>query len=90
MLLKKRAQLQGSLHDSDNEALVHVEREIEELGGLAAYQRMSSIGQGDDRGGGSEKVLISWLREMGMASGVSGSKLRYAHLCTLHSESDVE
>jgi 25S rRNA (adenine2142-N1)-methyltransferase len=57
--------------------LANVDRDIDELGGLAAYQRMSSIGQGNDRGGGSEKVLILWLREMGMPSGESSSKLRY-------------
>jgi len=28
---------------------------------------MSSIGQSSDRGGGSEKVLIEWLKEMGWA-----------------------
>jgi len=76
-LLKKHAQLQGLTRNSENvKALADVDREIEELGGLAAYQRMSSIGQGDDRGGGSEKVLISWLREMGMSSRESSSKLR--------------
>lgn len=34
------------------------------MGGLAAYQRMSSIGQGKDRGGGSEGVLLGWLKEL--------------------------
>ena len=60
-------------------ALGNVDREIEELGGLAAYQRMSSIGQGVDRGGGSEKVLISWLREMGMSSRQPSNRLRYVY-----------
>ena len=61
-----------------------VEREMEEMGGLAAYQRMSSIGQGKDRGGGSEKVLIGWLEEMvlfckgkGKGKGIGKEKLRY-------------
>jgi len=77
VLLKKQAQLRGLPHNSANvKALADVDCQIEELGGLAAYQRMSSIGQGDDRGGGSEKVLISWLREMGMPSRESSSKLR--------------
>lgn len=65
-----------------------VEREMEEMGGLAAYQRMSSIGQGKDRGGGSEKVLIGWLVEMGMnckrkGKGKGKEKLRYvvARVC---------
>jgi len=45
-----------------------VNREIEKLGGLAAYQHMSCIGQSSDRGGGSEKVLIEWLKQMGWAA----------------------
>lgn len=49
--------------------LAVVEQEIEQLGGLEVYQRMSSIGQGADRGGGSEKVLIRWLKELGMLGG---------------------
>ena len=37
---------------------------IEEMGGLAVYQRMSSVRQGNDRGGRKE-VLIQWLIDMG-------------------------
>jgi len=40
---------------------------VEKLGGLEKYQYMSCIGQGSDRGGGSEKVLIGWLKQMGWA-----------------------
>ena len=58
MLLKQQKLAQG-------DALTNVNREIEELGGLEAYQHMSCIGQSSDRGGGSEKVLIGWLRQMG-------------------------
>ena len=43
-----------------------IETEIESMGGLEAYQNMSSIGQGKDRGGGSETVLIGWMKELGM------------------------
>lgn len=47
VLLKKAAQLRSSPLNAENAvALSSVENEIEELGGLAAYQRMSSIGQG--------------------------------------------
>lgn len=60
---KPRTQLANS--DAQRE-LAEVEREIAVLGGLEAYQRMSIAGQGKDRGGGSEKVLIEWLREMGV------------------------
>lgn len=55
--------------------LREVEREMESMGGLGVYQRMSSIGQGKDRGGGSERVLIGWLKGMGW-KGVGGVKHR--------------
>ncbi|KAF9036959.1 nucleolus protein [Hymenopellis radicata] len=47
-------------------ALAEIQRRIDELGGLECYQSMSAIGQGTDRGGGSEKVFIAWLKELGM------------------------
>lgn len=34
------------------------------MGGLELYQDMSATGQRKDRGGGSEKVLIGWLKEL--------------------------
>src|SRR5712671_5617083 len=52
---------------ANGDTLADVNREIEELGGLEKYQHMSCIGQSDDRGGGSEKVLIGWLKLMGWA-----------------------
>ncbi|KAF4578614.1 hypothetical protein EYR36_000421 [Pleurotus pulmonarius] len=76
VLLKKKTQLEQLLSEGADSkrpnpglaeaklSLNEVEHEIEELGGLEAYQRMSSIGQGNDRGGGSEKYLISWLKEI--------------------------
>jgi len=68
VLLKKQRQLQKDASSSSNaKELREVEEEIEELGGLAAYQRMSSIGQGTDRGGGSEKILIKWLVDIGLS-----------------------
>src|SRR5260221_8260957 len=54
---------------AQGDALANINREIEALGGLERYQRMSCIGQGGDRGGGSEKVLIGWLKRMGCADG---------------------
>ncbi|KAL4074682.1 putative methyltransferase-domain-containing protein [Scleroderma yunnanense] len=68
VLLKRQEQLKRgpstALHAAE---LKEVEKDIEEMGGLAAYQRMSDIGQGSDRGGGSEKVLIKWLVDMGLS-----------------------
>ncbi|KLO14898.1 nucleolus protein [Schizopora paradoxa] len=67
VLLKRKAQLEKKKACPETSAaLDELDKEVEELGGLAAYQRMSSIGQGEDRGGGSEKVFIGWLREMEM------------------------
>ncbi|KAF9504590.1 hypothetical protein BS47DRAFT_660044 [Hydnum rufescens UP504] len=43
------------------EKLDQVRKEMERIGGLKVYQEMSSIGQGSDRGGGIEKVLVEWL-----------------------------
>ncbi|KAJ3864343.1 nucleolus protein [Lentinula novae-zelandiae] len=65
VLLKQQTQLQKSIIQdiSKKTELADVEREIRELGGLESYQRMSVIGQGTDRGGGSEKVLIRWLKD---------------------------
>ncbi|KAL0578251.1 25S rRNA (adenine2142-N1)-methyltransferase [Marasmius crinis-equi] len=68
VLIKRQAQLQSQLEGfNGNSSLVQeladVKNEIEELGGLDSYQRMSTIGQGHDRGGGSEKVLIQWLKD---------------------------
>jgi 25S rRNA (adenine2142-N1)-methyltransferase len=78
VLLKKQRQLQKNVSSACNaRELQDVEREIEEMGGLAAYQRMSSIGQGSDRGGGSEKVLIKWLVAMGSSKRDGKAKLRY-------------
>lgn len=79
VLLKQRGQLQkNGCGPSNSKELRDVEQEIDQLGGLAAYQRMSSIGQGADRGGGSEKVLIKWLVGMGLSKREGKGSLRYA------------
>lgn len=66
VLLKQQAQLRKATV-RNAAAIAAVEQQISELGGLELYQRMSSVGQGHDRGGGSEKVLIQWLKEMGLS-----------------------
>ncbi|KAF7789548.1 hypothetical protein EIP86_000494 [Pleurotus ostreatoroseus] len=73
VLKKRQAQLQKGLQYGGTSSgardaqveLAEIEREMAELGGLEAYQKMSSIGQGNDRGGGSEKVLVEFLAELG-------------------------
>ncbi|KAG7092191.1 hypothetical protein E1B28_008559 [Marasmius oreades] len=73
-LLKRQSQLRNKLIGIDNEnanantvqELAEIQNEIDEMGGLNSYQRMSTIGQGSDRGGGSERVLIQWLKAAGL------------------------
>jgi 25S rRNA (adenine2142-N1)-methyltransferase len=43
--------------------LVEIENSLEKIGGLKAYQEASRLGQADDRGGDSSKILVGWLRE---------------------------
>ena len=59
-LLKQQKSAQG-------DTLTSINYELEKLGGLEKYQHMSCIGQGTDRGGGSEKILIGWMKQMGWA-----------------------
>lgn len=56
--------------------LAAIEQEIDDMGGLEAYQKMSVIGQGSDRGGGSEKVLIEWLGDLGFPGSLGEERLR--------------
>jgi 25S rRNA (adenine2142-N1)-methyltransferase len=61
---KRKVLASGVDYLSPKEKLSRIERDIGALGGLERYQAMSSIGQSAAKGGGSEKVLISWIREM--------------------------
>ena len=69
-LLKQQKSAQG-------DTLTSINHELEKLGGLEKYQHMSSIGQGTDRGGGSEKVLIGWMKQMDWAD----RKHRHVQIC---------
>ncbi|KAG6820798.1 hypothetical protein H0H93_011563 [Arthromyces matolae] len=72
VLLKQRAQLQATSSATSTvsaeatKVLADIQDEITSLGGLEQYQRMSAVGQGIDRGGGSERVLIKWLKDLGL------------------------
>ncbi|KZT44093.1 hypothetical protein SISSUDRAFT_1013156 [Sistotremastrum suecicum HHB10207 ss-3] len=58
--LKKQAQ--GQTRNGRPETLgADLGSQVEQVGGLQEYQEMSVRGQGNDRGGGCEKVLIGWL-----------------------------
>ncbi|KAJ6618292.1 nucleolus protein [Mycena sp. CBHHK59/15] len=66
VLLKQKAQLEGlPIQDVKTSQLLDaIQGQLDELGGLERYQQMSAIGQGKDRGGGSEKVAIPWLKDI--------------------------
>ena len=57
VLIKRQTQLRTKLHEGSTSSsavdaqreLKDIESEMEELGGLEAYQKMSAIGQGKDR-----------------------------------------
>ncbi|KIJ34601.1 hypothetical protein M422DRAFT_181741 [Sphaerobolus stellatus SS14] len=66
VLLKRKQALLARGTTSKSKELGEIEHEIASLGGLEMYQRMSVKGQNEDRGGGSDKVFITWLREEGV------------------------
>lgn len=65
-LLKRKAQLAKSGRDENKEEIDRIDQEIESLGGLESYQTASKHGQSIERGGDSAKVLIGWLKELGV------------------------
>lgn len=75
ILLKRRSQLNHRQDPSpvEVEELADIEKEIIRLGGLEKYQQLSVHGQKDERGGGSEKVLITWLKELGLHKTYGGN-----------------
>lgn len=76
-LLKRKAQLEESLREaksaSARQELATIAQEIEDLGGLEAYQIASTLGQAEERGGDSSKVLVEWLHELKAAPKESGA-----------------
>jgi len=81
LLLKRRCQLLDVQDPTPVQVqdLADVGEEIARLGGLEKYQQMSVNGQKDERGGGSETLFISWMKELGLHHTHKGNnKLRYA------------
>ncbi|KAF8969874.1 putative methyltransferase-domain-containing protein [Flammula alnicola] len=66
ILLKRRRQLENSNALGRAAALTAIEQQISDLGGLERYQQLSSLGQREERGGGSEKIFIQWMKELGV------------------------
>ena len=62
VLLKSRRRLEG--RPDSGQGLDAIDEQINSLGGLDAYQRMSKQGQCAERGGGTEIVLIDWLKDI--------------------------
>lgn len=62
VLLKSRRKLEGGAGNARE--LDAIDGQINDLGGLDAYQRMSEQGQSAERGGGTETVLIDWLKDI--------------------------
>ena len=62
VLLKSRRKLER-LPGNERELNV-IDEQMNGLGGLDAYQRMSQEGQSTERGGGTEAVLIGWLKDI--------------------------
>ena len=82
VLLKRRAQLEAKPRSLEiSRELEEIDQEMNSLGGLEQYQEMSVVGQSNERGGGSHKVLISWLCELHSPAG-EGNKgtLKYVYL----------
>lgn len=70
-LHKKLAQ---AIKSGEKDRADAIEREIEEQGGLKAYQDASITGQSIERGGDSSKVLMQWLDTLDLKT--DGRKLR--------------
>ena len=51
----------------DESKAASLAREIESRGGIKGYQRASLLGQANDRGGDSSKVLMEWLEPLSPA-----------------------
>jgi 25S rRNA (adenine2142-N1)-methyltransferase len=57
-LEKRRAK---ALANGDTAEVIAISAEIEKHGGIEKYQRASLLGQANDRGGDSSKILMGWL-----------------------------
>lgn len=89
VLIKRKAQLHKLLsearsstadQDAAKKELQATEDDIVRLGGLEAYQRMSNIGQGNDRGGGSERIFVGWLSELSESQRLREEKRQFKYV----------
>ncbi|GAM86792.1 hypothetical protein ANO11243_048120 [Dothideomycetidae sp. 11243] len=65
-IIRSHHQLSKALADAektgDDKLVTQLRKDIERNGGLATYQQASLLGQSNDRGGDSSKVLVDWLK----------------------------
>jgi 25S rRNA (adenine2142-N1)-methyltransferase len=80
VLLKQRRQLENGTSPDRMLGLAEIDQQLSALGGLEKYQELSSLGQRDERGGGSEKVFIAWMKDLDAHRPV-GSKGRLRCVC---------
>ncbi|WWC64171.1 uncharacterized protein I303_106779 [Kwoniella dejecticola CBS 10117] len=94
VLLKRQAYLKRRLTSDSNadesavlikEELAAIDQDIDALGGLDAYQIASTLGQSNERGGDSSKVLVRWLEEIGLKreANSQGHRLRMLEIGAL-------
>jgi len=77
VLLKSKRKLERQ--PGNGQELGAIDEQISSLGGLDAYQGMSKQGQSAERGGGTETVLIGWLKDIVKDGPLGdGQKLRCA------------
>ncbi|KAF8163119.1 putative methyltransferase-domain-containing protein [Crassisporium funariophilum] len=74
ILLKRRRQLETDLNSAIE--LAEIDHQISSLGGLERYQQMSALGQREERGGGSEKIFIRWMKDLNIRKSESKGKVR--------------
>lgn len=76
VLLRSRRKLEGQ--PDNRRELNAIDEQMSGLGGLDGYQRMSQQGQSTERGGGTETVLIDWLKDIVNGDPLGeGQKLRW-------------
>lgn len=80
--MKRRQQLETNDAGIAGHAtsVAEIDQQLSKLGGLERYQQLSALGQREERGGGSEKIFIQWIKELGVhrTTHEGKGKLRYA------------
>ncbi|PNS15353.1 25S rRNA adenine-N(1) methyltransferase [Sphaceloma murrayae] len=54
--------LDAATKSGDAKLILEIQQQIEAQGGLSSYQHASLLGQSDERGGDTSKLLVDWLK----------------------------